>query len=448
MKISKRVFSLTLTALVVALIATAGNYSSASAKSSYISATMVSSLVADAESATNPKIHNLAGNTSELANAKKAVTAALQALSKLPKTSTEYANLRNRLDNANGNLIQASKIAVSNQQKQLNNNIATNKKAADKKAAEAKIIADKKADDKKVLAYRKSLQDTLGHMYKSPDGKWSTYKYFIDGQLDGKRIIHAISAAQDITQLGDGTKQYGEIKLTYDDTAGILDAVKLPALNFVLDIEDGAQQGVTYTNADFGERGYKTEGFKTIDINEVGKINIGIIPDSMPWAVSRNYYSSLFMEHRDDILDFSVRFDTLNRVTGDLAGYIRFHVGTQAAVEGYFVENYKDNTTKRETAQQAYKTLQNPPAPIVKTAPTPPKGGTVSKSTVKPDVWITCPVCGGSGRITCPVCHGAGTVTEQLSTGPWVKGCLYCGGLGSTQCTKCAGLGRILDFTK
>lgn len=239
-------------------------------------------------------------------------------------------------------------------------------------------------------------------------------------------------------------------------------------MRFDLSIFDSAEQGVVYTFEDFGAMGSQFVDGELQIIDKQGPISLSIDPNNNPWVLSNDVIDSYFITaHRDEIQDFQLRFDTLNRDTGDIVGYIKFKVDKQATVEGYFAENYKTDINNRIAAINAYEDLFNPKpatAPtntsksVTKPSGNTSKSGTKSsgntstpaKKVVNPDIslgkWVQCAVCHGTGRVTCPICHGSGTRILTLSSGNLVEGCLYCGGLKTIVCSGCAGMGKKFVF--
>ncbi len=283
----------------------------------------------------------------------------------------------------------------------------------------------------------------LGITYKSPDAKWETRMFYMDGIVNGQRKLWPM-----ITQYSNETTWYvsGErIWVILDpkhynpaDASGKSGSGQF----FSLFIKEKAAQGTAYTKED-----------KEVDLQFRTPL------DGSSSGKQELFYSTIDDERRT-IIEANTRLDTLDRDKGIVIGYLKLKAidvsGNKVDIEGYFADKYKDDGARLTTAQ-IYSQLhpEDKTANGAKETPAPASNNgsnSYAPALKVPTVqYVNCPTCGGTGRISCFSCNGVG-YTEHMGYqygvyGRVVDTCMICGGTGSRTCTKCGGSGLITQIS-
>ena len=315
--------------------------------------------------------------------------------------------------------------------------------------------------------YGRALTTKQLKRYTSPDGKWSTKMYYMDGYVNGVRKQWPMVAKESSTQTVGSKYKAIDVKLEFSRYTPFDYTSKGPG--FSLTVKPTTVAGVTYTKKNFGYVGYMSSNRDNWQIEVDGDVDLTSDPtdEAFNWLTGERIHSD-WPDEQQYFKDFEVRFDVLDREEGIIVGYIRFMTkdgsGNIVDVEGYFAESYKDDGDRPEAdeinyelhPEQYIKVNQDTNTGGSSTGGS--NGGTGSNNssgntggTTTPSLtYVTCTACGGTGKITCTVCSGVGYKErygyQYGQYGLIIDTCLSCGGAGARLCGTCGGSGSVLKI--
>ncbi len=300
--------------------------------------------------------------------------------------------------------------------------------------------------------------------YTSPDGKWSTKMYYMNGSVNGKSMLWPLNSTTSSVQSVDAENENVDISLEYGRYEPLDYSGK--GISFTLKALGTAKTGVTYTMDDFSYWGFmgspRDPKYQT---TTDGNVDLMVDIDACFSTVFTQYeVTSYDPDLRPYITDFKVRFDVIDREQGIFVGYVYFETkaanGKITDVEGYFAECYKncdDRPTLEELSFELYPEKWIPAssekASSEKSEATVKQPSNVKTPNVKtPSLkYVPCNNCNGTGKVTCSICRGVG-YSEHMGYqygvyGRIVDPCLSCGGAGGRICSKCGGTGSVTQIS-
>lgn len=349
----------------------------------------------------------------------------------------------------------------------------------------------------------KTLSVKQQKKYDSPDGKWSTKMYYMDGYVNGVRKLWPMNSEQNSSDFWNNGENGRSIDIVLDPERYMPLDSSYVGIKFKLSVEEPAKAGVTYTKDNFGLIKYDFIGDKLVDLTHSGEINLEV-DAKHEFYDSDDAVASFNTEHEAYFKDVAVRLDILDRDAGIVVGYLKFSTtdkdGNNVDVEGYFAEKYKDNSDRpsiSDLCKNSNPSNENNSGKDDSNKKESNKNGTTNKtdknksgkdksskdksgknkkgknnsgkndsdtgnsgnnksdsskipSTTKVPslVWEKCTNCNGTGKLTCPICKGKG-YREYMGYSYGQYGnikelCICCGGVGYTYCTVCGGNGEVM----